>query len=58
MRPPGRSTFQASGSARSSWPSSSLTAIRRAWNERFAGWPPAKRAGEIAPRITASRWLL
>ena len=43
--PPSRSSPQASGSARSSWPSSSLTAIRSAWKERLAGWPPAKRAG-------------
>src|SRR5207302_547279 len=32
--PSTRSRDQASGSARSSWPSSSFTAIRRAWKER------------------------
>ena len=36
---------QASGSAASSCPSSSLTAIRSAWKVRLAGWPPANRAG-------------
>jgi hypothetical protein len=43
-RPPGRSRLQATGSASSIWPSSSLTAMRIAWNVRLAGWPPAKRA--------------
>ena len=43
--PPSRSRSHASGSAASSWPSSSLTAIRSAWKTRLAGCPPAKRAG-------------
>ena len=36
-RPPGRRTVQADGSARSSEPSSSFTAIRIAWKTRLAG---------------------
>src|SRR5579864_800694 len=44
-RPPGRSIASAAGSAASSEPSSSLTAIRSAWKTRFAGWPSPKRAG-------------
>ena len=44
-RPPGRSIRTAAGSAASSAPSSSLTAIRSAWKTRFAGWPSPKRAG-------------
>ena len=43
--PPGRSISSASGSACSSEPSSSLTAIRRAWKTRLAGCPSPKRAG-------------
>ena len=50
---------QASGSARSSCPSSSLTAMRIAWNERLAGWPPAKRArAGIAAVITSTSSLV
>src|SRR5436190_10654985 len=37
MRPPGRSIANAAGSAASSEPSSSLTAMRSAWNTRLAG---------------------
>ena len=37
-RPPGLSTRSAAWSARTSSPSSSLTAIRRPWNVRVAGW--------------------
>ena len=44
-RPPGRSISSAAGSAASSEPSSSLTAMRSAWKTRFAGWPSPKRAG-------------
>ena len=45
----------ASGSAASSWPSSSLTAMRSAWKVRLAGWPPAKRAGVgIADEMTST----
>ena len=36
-RPPGRNIEKAAGSAASSDPSSSLTAMRRAWKTRFAG---------------------
>ena len=38
----------AAGSAGSSEPSSSLTAIRSAWKTRFAGWPvaEARRRGD------------
>ena len=53
-RPPTRSTSQASGSAASSWASSSLTAIRIAWKVRLAGWPPAKRAGAGIAAVIAS----
>ena len=39
----------------SSEPSSSLTAMRRAWKTRFAGWPSPKRAGAgIAPLIVST----
>ena len=55
-RPPGRSIAKADGSAASSEPSSSLTAIRRAWNTRFAGCPSPKRAGAgIAALIVSTR---
>ena len=40
-----RSSRTAAGSASSSWPSSSLTAMRNAWKARLAGWPSPKRAG-------------
>ena len=53
-RPPGASTSQATGSPRSSWPSSSFTAIRSAWNVRFAGWPPANAAGAGIAETTVS----
>ena len=53
-RPPGRSSSHASGSAASSCASSSLTAIRIAWNVRLAGWPPAKRAGAGIAAVIAS----
>src|SRR3954452_16428671 len=53
-RPSFRSSSHASGSAASSWPSSSLTAMRIAWNVRFAGWPPAKRAGTGIASVTIS----
>ncbi len=60
MRPPGRSAAQASGSARSSCSSSSLTAIRSAWKLRLAGWPPANRArrrnGRLDRRPPAPGW--
>ena len=42
------------GAPRSSWSSSSLTAIRIAWKERLAGWPPAKRAGAGIADLIAS----
>ena len=44
-RPVGRSSSHASGSASSSWSSSALTAIRIAWNVRFAGMPAAEPRG-------------
>ena len=54
-RPSGARTSQASGRAASSWPSSSLTWMRRAWKVRLAGWPPAKRAGAgIAALMTST----
>ena len=53
-RPPTRSRSQASGSAASSWASSSLTAIRIAWKVRLAGWPPANRAGAGIAAVIAS----
>ncbi len=55
-----RSSPQASGSAWSSCPSSSLTAIRIAWKVRLAGCPPAKRAGAgIAwQMVSTSSWVL
>ena len=46
IRPPGRSSSQASGSARSSEPISSLTAIRIAWKTRARRMP----AGELGRR--------
>ena len=54
MRPPGRSRSHAAGSARSSEPSSSLTAIRIAWNVRLAGWPPPNCAGVGTARLIAA----
>ena len=55
----------AAGSAASSWPSSSLTAMRMAWKTRLAGCPAAKRAGrrhrgghdldELVGRLAAAR---
>ena len=54
MRPPGRSSSQASGSAASSWASSSLTAMRMPWKVRLAGWPPPKRAGAGTAAVMAS----
>ena len=53
-RPSARRICQASGSAASSWASSSLTAIRIAWKVRLAGWPPAKRAGAGIAALIAS----
>ena len=54
-RPPGRSSDQAAGNARSSDSSSSFTAIRIAWKTRLAGWPPANRAGAgIAAAIVSA----
>ena len=44
-RPPGRSIEKAEGNAASSEPSSSFTAMRRAWKTRFAGCPSPNRAG-------------
>ena len=44
-RPPTRSTSHASGSAASSWASSSLTAIRMAWKLRFAGMAAGEPRG-------------
>ena len=56
MRPPGLSIRIAAGSAASSAPSSSLTAIRSAWKTRLAGWPSPKRAGVgIACLIVSAR---
>ena len=49
-----RSSSHAAGSAASSWPSSSLTAMRMAWKTRLAGWPPAKRAGAGIASVTTS----
>ena len=44
--PPARPEhLERGGSAASSAPSSSFTAIRSAWKTRFAGWPSPKRAG-------------
>ena len=54
MRPPGRSSAHAAGSARSSDSSSWLTAIRIAWNTRRAGCPPANCAGVGTARLIAS----
>ena len=55
-RPPGPQHPHAAGSAASSAPSSSLTAIRSAWKTRFAGWPSPKRAGVgIAGLIVSTR---
>ena len=53
-RPSSRRICHASGSAASSWASSSLTAIRIAWKVRLAGWPPAKRAGAGIAALIAS----
>ena len=56
MRPPGRSIRTAAGSAASSAPSLSLTAIRSAWKTRLAGCPSPKRAGVgIACLIVSAR---
>ena len=58
-RPFWRRTPTRAASAASSWPSSSLTAIRIAWNVRLAGWPPANRAGAgIAAAITSTSALV
>src|SRR5439155_7920960 len=53
-RPPETRSAHASGRARSSWSSSPLTAIRMAWKDRFAGWPPAKRDGAGTARLMTS----
>src|SRR4051794_17052455 len=53
-RPSEARSAQASGSARSSWSSSPLTAMRMAWKVRLAGWPPAKRAGAGTERLMTS----
>ena len=53
-RPCSASSSHASGSAASSWPSSSLTAIRMPWNVRLAGCPPANRAGAGIAAVIAS----
>ena len=45
IRPPVPSASRAAGNAASSEASSWFTSMRRAWNVRLAGWPPAKRAG-------------
>ena len=57
IRPPTASASSAAGSARFSAPSSSLTSMRRAWNVRFAGWPPVRRvaAGIDSRTSSASR---
>src|SRR5712691_1767115 len=55
-RPPGRSIEKADGRAVSRAPSSSLTAMRSAWNTRLAGCPSPKRAGAgIAALIVSTR---
>ena len=41
----GLAHLERASSPSSSWPSSSLTAIRSAWKTRFAGWPWPKRDG-------------
>src|SRR5919204_473277 len=46
-----RSSSQAVGRAASSWPSSSLTAMRMAWKTRLAGWPAANRAWPPPPKV-------
>ena len=58
-RPPGRSIEKAEGNAASSEPSSSFTAMRRAWKTRFAGCPSPNRAGAgIAALIVSTRSLV
>ena len=55
-RPPGRSIAKADGNAASREPSSSLTAMRNAWNTRLAGCPSPKRAGAgMAALIVSTR---
>src|SRR3989454_4056629 len=57
--PPGRSMEKAEGSAASSDPSSSLTAMRKAWNTRFAGCPSPNLAGAgMAVLIVSTRSLV
>ena len=52
IRPPGARRSIATGSMRSTSPSSSFTAIRRAWNVRVAGWIRNRRAFSPAARST------
>ena len=49
-RPPGRRQSAATARNRSSSPSSSLTAMRSAWNVRVAGFLPTRGAAWRAPR--------
>src|SRR5690606_9030711 len=54
-RPPGASVASAASSPRSSSPNSSLTAMRRAWNTRVAGWMAAPRRPPRAFSTTSAR---
>ena len=45
MRPPGERRLKAASMATGSTSSSALTAARRAWNTRLAGWPPPAHGG-------------
>ena len=53
-RPPGRTTFGSRASSRSSAPSSSFTAIRRAWNVRVAGSIPPLRGTQLRTASASS----
>jgi hypothetical protein len=54
MTPPGARRSIAVGRTSSSASSSPLTAMRRAWNVRVAGWPPVRRAAAGMASRTSS----
>ena len=55
MRPPGESRLRAASMATGSTSSSALTAARRAWNTRLAGWPRRRTAAGTAELTTSAR---
>ena len=56
--PPTARCDRAAGRAERSWPISSLTSIRKAWNTRRAGWPFRRAAAGTAEATTSASSLV